>query len=546
MSFEVELLRDASTLSSLESQWVALARADPKPTWFQKPDFVLPWYQHYSAVYEPLVIVGRKNNNLVGLLAAAVDRRSGDVVHAGTHHATYHGWIAHPSVEGKFPVAAVEAVFEALDIRRWEWRFLPPGAPIHWSDRSRSARRPLDVERTMEAVPVWDLTEADAMRRRVKKKRLRNYMNRYRREGDFSIGRVTDPELAARYLEVASAWVDLRIGSHFGVLPFADDPRKLKFHQAWIRQSDNAYLTAMTLNGRLLALELDVIDRGRLCLSLHAHDPFEGQSSVGTILTTQVGRTLSEAGCQEVDLTPGAQSSSSWKHQFATSYRDSVSLEFFRSKREGTRQKVLSRISSEVRRTILRAGKEPKELKTQAKESLSNVRRWIRREPSSPPRLYELTVASELADPPELAPHHERVAKILSADSHLARPQVQRLCQEAILRLQNRWTPHVAPQQQELGFLAWLEPPSDQPRALKTAAQPLHESTSDALGALQVPEDAAIVIVSYEQDGLDVERALNHLTAQVAARGQKRVWLLFGQVHHATERWLAGRGRRVV
>lgn len=250
----LEIRQEAEALELTEetlAQWRGLAELDPKPTWFQGPEFVLPWYRIYRARFAPHLVLGRaKDGTLLGVLAAAVDRSTGELVHAGTHHATYHGWIADPRVEGEFPRRAVEALFGLTEADQWIWRHLPPGAPVFWVDRRRSPAAPHEARISTVPLPVWNLGAEPELPAGSRKKRLRKYANAYaRRDGPLTLRRVTDPEDAKALLERAAGWVDVRIGAKEGERPFADDPDKLAFHLAWAQAGERHVLHVLETGG---------------------------------------------------------------------------------------------------------------------------------------------------------------------------------------------------------------------------------------------------------------------------------------------------------
>jgi CelD/BcsL family acetyltransferase involved in cellulose biosynthesis len=376
----LDVLRSDNAVGTLSEsrfleEWKELASIDPKCTWFQEPAFVLDWYQAYRAVAEPLIVLARdEGGRLEGLMCLALMDGGRRLCHAGDHHTEYHGWIGRPESEERFVVEAVNRVMETYRPKSWRFRYLPPRAPVDWL-RRLSPR--IGVSHQVVSVPIWDLTDTARLERKLKKGRVRNYINRYRRRGELVYERIESPARIRAALEQLALWCDLRQGAANGVLPFGDDPRKLPFHEALAHRPNSVVFSALRLSERFLSIHLGGFDGDELFLGVQGHDPVESALSPGTILLYEMASDLAERGARLVDLTPGGDP---WKERYATGHREIHSVELFRSNllaEQARATDTLSRLASTAAR---RAGLEPSRIRAAVRSVLSSESSRLARE----------------------------------------------------------------------------------------------------------------------------------------------------------------------
>ena len=138
MNLELKIVREKSALEFLNdktfiSQWEGLSKQNGKTTIIQEPPFVITWYRQYADSYEPVLILGfNGNSELVGIMPLAFSRKDNYLTHAGDGQAEYHGWICKKNAEQDFPVQALIAVKHNFRIRKWQWRWMPPGSQVDW------------------------------------------------------------------------------------------------------------------------------------------------------------------------------------------------------------------------------------------------------------------------------------------------------------------------------------------------------------------------------------------------------------------------------
>ena len=107
-------------------------------TAFQRFDFANAWYYAYRERFDPVIIFERDNIcELTGLLALAVQKRSGGLVVAGDHQAEYQVWLDRAGVDDAFIEGALAQCRRRFPGRTLSFQYLPPGAPTGWTEPGR-------------------------------------------------------------------------------------------------------------------------------------------------------------------------------------------------------------------------------------------------------------------------------------------------------------------------------------------------------------------------------------------------------------------------
>src|SRR5882672_5830432 len=128
------------TDSVFVGQWNKLAEQDRKFSLLQEPAFVISWYRQHETLFEPIVCLGRDSGGqLAGLMALARSRDDRAIRHAGDFHAEYCGWVASPAIDERFVEECLIAIKRTLGLKRWSWKWLPPGSPIGFLTSGRLA-----------------------------------------------------------------------------------------------------------------------------------------------------------------------------------------------------------------------------------------------------------------------------------------------------------------------------------------------------------------------------------------------------------------------
>ncbi|HEX6882611.1 MAG TPA: GNAT family N-acetyltransferase [Planctomycetota bacterium] len=345
---KIELVRGAEAARlaeepAFQAAWRALVADQPQFALLQAPEFVLPWYQAYAGLWEPLLVLGRDGDGtLAGLLPLARRVADGRLAHAGAEQAEYHGWLVRPGRDEELLVPALERLARELPLRAWSWRWLPPGAATGWLGARALAAAGLHVLSEARPAPVWDLGDAEALARHDNRS-LRAKRNRYRRRGELVLERVQDGPRARALLAELAAQCDFRQEAIHGVRPFADDPRKLEFFaQRVARFPAASHFSVLRCGSEALAFHLGGCD-GRTCLlGLSSYAPQESKHSPGTLLLVELARALAAEGYRTLDLTPGTDA---YKQRYATRQQELVRLRLFgsRTRRLGARLALRAR-----------------------------------------------------------------------------------------------------------------------------------------------------------------------------------------------------------
>lgn len=335
-AFSIRMVMDKSALELIEqpefvSSWKSLANIDQKFTAIQELPFVATWCRAYLDEYAPLLCLAYGNGNeLLGLMPLAQSRASGEVSHAGSGQAEYHGWICVPEIEDEFPTACVIEVGRRFGLAVWHWRWLPPGASTRWLSSGRLERAGIYV-RTIKR-PNWliDLQDDEHLRRIGQRSSLKNNINKHKRTAHFGLERIIDKGDTCKLMDTVAAQYDLRAGTAYGSSGFRGDKQKARFFTERQNYPTAHYYSVLWSNHQVLAFNFGACDRSRVLLGLFAFNPVEARTSPGRILIVELARKLRADGFRYLDLTPGRQP---FKEQLANSHEELALPSFYFSKR---------------------------------------------------------------------------------------------------------------------------------------------------------------------------------------------------------------------
>ena len=549
---EIELLQGADAWAFLEDPdadraWGELAARDPKSTYYQSPGFVLPWYGVYRDRCEPVIARGTASGGaLVGLMALA--RRGPErIVHAGDNSAWYHGWISDPGYEGEFPRRAVEEVFRAFPVRRWPWRYLPPGASVDWISTGPAGAgvAPCGARLHESPTAVWDLTDTAKLQKRLRKGRIRNYANRYRRRGELVFERLGPGPLADVGLRAMANWADLRHGALHGDLPYRDDSAKLALHRALLEADSGAALHVLRLDGRFVAIHVGDVENGRFFMGMQGHDPAEGRNSPGTVLLYEIARELAECGVREIDFTPGGEP---WKNRYATATRTAVAVEFFRSAAAARLLDTADLGRAMVKRVLQGAGIDPWRLRDRLRAATAGrgtSHTGGTHAASALAEPVEIPLAAPTSSPdggPAAVPVASAAAieDILLLDDTLDRDAAQSLLADGLRRLTDGWSACTWRDGRALRGLGWVRAegaPGDRPtgpentgRTVEKRDAATRDTETDGAGVPDSPA-ASIAVTWLDDSGSGADPALDEFlralssAAHATGAGRARVTL---------------------
>jgi CelD/BcsL family acetyltransferase involved in cellulose biosynthesis len=351
-----ELLSDPAFLL----QWKTLLGQCPWATPLQSPELAGAWYRVYRETHEPLLVLKRDENGLIGLLLLARELRSGKLVCAGGHQAEYQVWICLPGCAEEYPRRALEAVREAFGGADLCFRYLPPRTPTSWLNDSELSRFSL-----LRACPRPLLRAcangSGALCKKTNKRRMRSL----RKAGGVDFRRIADPREFDALLDEMIPCYDQRNLDAYGVAPFAADPLKRRYYSAMMRSGWPLHVTVLRIGGRFASAHVNIVRGCELQLGLTVYDPRLAKFSPGKFHIHLLAQMLAEEGIQQIDLTPGGEP---YKQRFATGCDQAYVLEIFGSRAGRWRGALRSRAQLCAAQCLARWDKSP-----------AHVRQWMNR-----------------------------------------------------------------------------------------------------------------------------------------------------------------------
>jgi CelD/BcsL family acetyltransferase involved in cellulose biosynthesis/RimJ/RimL family protein N-acetyltransferase len=306
------LLTDAS----FQQDWDELVLHCPWATAFQRRAFVVTWYEVYAERYEPLLLCAQSaEGRLTGLLTLALEKNSGALVVAGTHHAEYQGWLSRPEHGDEFMLAALTALRAEFPTQTLSFKYVPPAAPLAWTKSERMHGSHLELQPTPR--PLLQIGEGRSLSESLRKKSNKSRLNRLKQHGAIQFEQITDPERLATMFDDIVAYTDLRQGAVHDVLPFRLDPLKKPFHLALLKHPDLVHVTTLQVGQQLAAVHFGIRQQAQVLLWLFAHTPYWAAHSPGKLHLLLLGELLAQQGVATFDLTPGGDA---WKERFATDH----------------------------------------------------------------------------------------------------------------------------------------------------------------------------------------------------------------------------------
>jgi CelD/BcsL family acetyltransferase involved in cellulose biosynthesis len=363
MQFKVEIRRGEDARELFEAvgfrgQLQELHEQCPWSTVFQSPPFLHAWFRHYNTIYEPLIVIGHDGEgNLAGILPLAVERESGRLVFAGTHHAEYQVWLALPELRTIFIEAALEGLREAFPRGKLQLMYVRPDAPLE----SFRAGGEWHGFSELHAIPrgLMALGDGSAFRESMKKRHNATQLGGLKKLGTVRFEHVERPEELAADFDDIIAFNDFRKGATYNKLPFRSDPNKKPFHLSLLNIPRLLHVSVMRLDGKAISAYIAAIDRDQAIAILLAHSPFMAKYSVGRLHLLSLGMHLAEKGYREFDLTPGG----GYKNQYATHYDDAFVLTIFFSRAACLSHKARMRVSGIGRKVLCCLSLEPERVR---------------------------------------------------------------------------------------------------------------------------------------------------------------------------------------
>lgn len=320
----IQLLRNTElnsllTDSDFLNTWKNLAKQTTGFHVLQEPEFILTWYRHYQAQYEPILLLGMdEKNTLVGLMALAWDEENQILTHGGHFSAEYHAWLAKPLYSDEFFAQCLLTVKQHFSLKKWAWNFMPPHLDFHVSASKEKELQKAGIFLAFkeEENPLWNLKDETKLKKTLKSSSLRSKRNRLKRRGELRFEIIQEVGRAKEALEVAAKQYDFRKEAQYNTRPYEEDLRLIDFDLDLIDQQKCLHCCALWLDDKLLAFHRGATDGKSVQLGLITFDPSEYASSPGTILFAELAKSLTEEGYETFDITPGGDA---YKQRYANS-----------------------------------------------------------------------------------------------------------------------------------------------------------------------------------------------------------------------------------
>ena len=298
-------------------KWKKLANDSGKCTIIQEPPFVLTWYKQYSAKFTPVLVLGIDDeDNLLGFLPLSLENVTNQLIHTGSWQAEYHGWIAHPDIDESFPIQAIIAIQNNFQIKKWQWRWMPPNFSINWINSPLLHKNNIFIKVKFENSPLWDLTDRKKENKIFANKSIKSKINRYKKRGELYLERITNKNRAELLLAELKHQCDFRQMSINGITPFRQDPFKESFFIEKLNYPESFHFTVLWCDEKPLAFHHGPCDNNTIYIGLSGFDPTEYKNSPGTLLMALLAKFARSEGYKYIDLTPGGDA---YKQRFSNS-----------------------------------------------------------------------------------------------------------------------------------------------------------------------------------------------------------------------------------
>lgn len=296
-------------------KWKLLYSSCSWATPFQSTVFIKTWLLHYQSEYEPVIVLAESDSRLEHLLLLAQHKVSKKIVHAGAHQAEYQCWLSLDEKFERFIVPAMEHLKAINSQGQFELKFLPP-LLSRLIEASTVLNRVQCISR-QEIQPLVNFDVTPSPWASLKKKSNKSKLARLRKLGKVEVSLVKydgDSIIETQQcLDQITIAYDMRQGAVNGCLPFVEDKNKRDFTQQLLAQDDNVQVLQLTLNDRIIASILGVINHNQFSVAVFSYDPLVAKHSPGKLLILMGSELLASRGLSAIDLTPGG----SWKSRYA-------------------------------------------------------------------------------------------------------------------------------------------------------------------------------------------------------------------------------------
>jgi len=375
MSCKIQIIKDNRVLELINEKsfievWEKLARQSDKITVIQERPFVLTWYSQYINKYQPVFLLGYNEKGcIVGIIPLAFSIKGKYLVHAGDGQAEYHGWLCEKEYDDEFPVMAMIEVKKHFNLRKWQWRPMPPRSYIGWFGSEYLRKNRIFVRKHREDSPVLDLSNEDKINKIRKNKSIQIKLNRYKKKSGFFIERITSKEKAKEIFEILADQCDFRQMARHESAPFGRDSNKKQFYIERLNFPESNHFTVLWSDNYPTAFHFGACDHNTVFWGLSSYNPLEERNSPGNILIIKMIELLKEEGFSYFDLTPGG---APFKEKFSSFHQEIFTPTFYFVRSDKIIADIKHFVRQSIKKFVVSIGAKPKAIK-ESSEKITNV-----------------------------------------------------------------------------------------------------------------------------------------------------------------------------
>lgn len=364
------------------AEWRRLLKGTSGATFFQSPEFVLTWYEHYMPRYEPVIVAAYDSSQgaIKSLWTLARHRETARVCFAGDHQAEYQSWLCGSGATSEHIAEVLNILFKRFAIRQLRVRYFRDvtSAKDICESNQLVGRTILRFHRR----PLARLDPIAAAKSLSKKNKTR--ISRLGRLGNVELVVATAATLGHDEFDWLAACYDVRQAAAHGVAPFTVDALKRDFHLALLSAAPNDISLTLLRVGHQIAAGLWAARTGEeMHLVMLIYSPLLAEHSPGKLHLLMLAQALAEShdAATILDLTPGGDP---WKERFADMHDQVAEITIYAKRVNALRDRLSAEAVQLLGRAIKGAGLEPSRIRKFARRALTvtptkllrAVRRW--------------------------------------------------------------------------------------------------------------------------------------------------------------------------
>ncbi len=330
---EVQVIEDVAALRELEREWDALFARCAGRTPFLGFDWAISWLESLGAQARPLVVVLRDDSGVRAIAPFCVTP-DGSLTFIGHPQSDYADFIIGVDTD---PASALDQILEVVFARRRAWKV----AVLDQLSEERSSAAGLREALVRGAYPfryekgdacaAMDLGDAAAAKKQYSKSNMSNYINWYRRNGDFRFETIEDETTALDRLE---SLFDQHIERWDGTSTPSSflRPSMKEFYRTFVRRmhpKGQVRICTLRLDDGFLALYLYFELDGVMYMYKPTYNREFSKRSPGQVILRFLLDVALDRGVREMDFTRGDEG---YKHRFTNLSRENCRVTLYRDR----------------------------------------------------------------------------------------------------------------------------------------------------------------------------------------------------------------------